>query len=796
MAALAFSLALLLYVALTPWALSSWPVTGDEPHYLLITHSLLTDGDIRLADNYAERDYAPFFAGSWLDPHVTVRDDGGWYPVHEIAFPALLLIPYALGGQAAVVYALNLIAALVAANTWLLGYEVSQRRGAAWFAWLAVTLTIPMLPYAFGVYTEMLGALLVVWVARKLLQRAPLSLVDGLLAGLCLVGLPWLVIRFLPLSLALLGLLALRAYGRRDISWRFWLGLAATAGLALAGISLLNGALYGDSLALGASSAGRGSVTLAQLLSPANHLDSLLGWLLDQRMGLLVLAPVYGAALVGWWIAWRGRRWAAIVLGGLLLLNHASLGFTRFQVRWGIPPRYLVAVLPLAGGLLALAWAQVRHLAFRAGLLLLLALSLGSAALVVADPLLAYHNDFDDGKLVGWYGERLGLDLSRALPMFKPTIRYKDKGWDDAPYYTLGDASEPYPYLFPQFRTLRSPGGMLVEDPAAAAGMATLAAGDAPGILLEGPRVSLPPGRYVLTYRLKNSAPIPVDEVLATVTIRSGDEQVARREIAARDLEPLGEYREIAVTWDLAERAEIACSLEVAWTGAAAVDYVTLEPDGTWRARWLALGWLAGLVASTALWAWWWERRSTGEAEAPEAAPSAQAMGAARWAAIAAGAAIVALLARQALDQLGPQRYEGEALLTQTGQALADGGASGGQAMVGLVARDDAGWLAYGPYEAFKEGRYRIRITLKRGAQATQPRIAFAEITDVPAEVIMGRIDIAVADLPQPERYEELVLDFSNPKWQKLVFRLYFVDTCDIWLDRVEFQRLDGLISD
>jgi len=87
-------------------------------------------------------------------------------------------------------------------------------------------------------------------------------------------------------------------------------------------------------------------------------------------------------------------------------------------------------------------------------------------------------------------------------------------------------------------------------------------------------------------------------------------------------------------------------------------------------------------------------------------------------------------------------------------------------------------------------------LTLKRGAQAAQPLIAWAEITDVPAEVIMGRIEITLDDLPQPEQYRELDLEFSNPKWQKLVFRLYFADTADIWLDRIEFQRLGGLLVD
>ncbi len=35
--------------------------SGDEPNYLLTTHSLATDGDINLADNFRDRDYFHFY---------------------------------------------------------------------------------------------------------------------------------------------------------------------------------------------------------------------------------------------------------------------------------------------------------------------------------------------------------------------------------------------------------------------------------------------------------------------------------------------------------------------------------------------------------------------------------------------------------------------------------------------------------------------------------------------------------------------------------------------------------------
>jgi len=138
---------------------------------------------------------------------------------------------------------------------------------------------------------------------------------------------------------------------------------------------------------------------------------------------------------------------------------------------------------------------------------------------------------------------------------------------------------------------------------------------------------------------------------------------------------------------------------------------------------------------------------------------------------------------------LGPRSYEGESLLSQTGRIVSDTAASGGQAIQGVVEADQAGWLAYGPYELFPEGDFRIRFTLKRGARTTNPSVAFVEITDVPAEVIMGRRDIQVTDLAEPGQYKEFSLEFTNPKWQKLVFRIYFQGTVDLWLDRVEFCR-------
>ena len=60
--ALAFLAPLVVYLALIPRFLAySSPPTGDQPFYLLMTASLVQDGDLNLRNNYERRDYGKFY---------------------------------------------------------------------------------------------------------------------------------------------------------------------------------------------------------------------------------------------------------------------------------------------------------------------------------------------------------------------------------------------------------------------------------------------------------------------------------------------------------------------------------------------------------------------------------------------------------------------------------------------------------------------------------------------------------------------------------------------------------------
>lgn len=49
-------------------------LAGDEPHYLVLAQSLLSDNDLKVANNYARGDYRAYYPGD-LQPHLTGLDE-------------------------------------------------------------------------------------------------------------------------------------------------------------------------------------------------------------------------------------------------------------------------------------------------------------------------------------------------------------------------------------------------------------------------------------------------------------------------------------------------------------------------------------------------------------------------------------------------------------------------------------------------------------------------------------------------------------------------------------------------
>lgn len=332
---------------------------GDEPHYLVITQSLLTDGDIKIENNHRRGDYRSYWGGD-LPPHVIgdVRGrDGEMYSIHAPGLPAIVLPAFATGGYHGVVVFLILIASAACALAWWLAWRTTGSRSAAWFGWAAVTVAAPFLLESYTVFPDAPGAAIVLtgfwallradWEAADHAEYAD-RWVPWLLHGAALALLPWLHTRFAVIAATLGGLVLVRVARAPNpfAKASAFLAVPAVGALAWMGFFLV---VYGTPDPTAPYGGDVGS-SLAYLPNGFG------GLFFDQGFGLLATAPVLAVALFGFALAHRGPgevgRTRRLALEWLVVALPYLLAVGTYPMWWAGssgPARFLVPLLlPLA----------------------------------------------------------------------------------------------------------------------------------------------------------------------------------------------------------------------------------------------------------------------------------------------------------------------------------------------------------------------------------------------------------------------------------------------------------------
>src|SRR5689334_7446343 len=87
------------------WTLTThgkYSASGDEPHYLMITQSIVADHDIELANNYAHNDGRLFgHDGLAAGLHALPSRMGRMRPIHDIGLSVALIPAYVAATLAA-----------------------------------------------------------------------------------------------------------------------------------------------------------------------------------------------------------------------------------------------------------------------------------------------------------------------------------------------------------------------------------------------------------------------------------------------------------------------------------------------------------------------------------------------------------------------------------------------------------------------------------------------------------------------------------------------------------------------
>jgi hypothetical protein len=437
LALLVFAISFVAFVLFTDHLIEEvrWP-TGDEPYYLLMAHSLIHDHDLELTNNFEAADYFHYYPGDLIPYHESITTRPGLWSKHSPGVAVLVAPGYAWLDWRGATLTINFLAALLAANIYLLGKEAAGRRWVGVFTWLALSFTNPLASFAPLIFPAIPAALFTVYAFRQIRNgRVPADAWRTAFTALCIGGLPWLNPQLIPVAAGLFvyavasvrpqGLPVIPGEGpaARLAHWfHAWVpngrgligSLAPFLGpLVVLGIAYTayNYFLYTSIFPNWQDHAGSSDL--------AGTVGGLFGTLLDQQWGLLIHAPLLLLAFSGLLVMARRCRhdlaWLAIIgLPYFLLI----ISYKEWWGEWCPPARYMAPLIPLLALPMAQAVGALRRWPFLIVYAELAAISYGIMGAFAATPLLMYNHPVGRGNLLLKLAADGGPDLTTVIPTF------------------------------------------------------------------------------------------------------------------------------------------------------------------------------------------------------------------------------------------------------------------------------------------------------------------------------------------------------------------------------------------
>jgi hypothetical protein len=353
---------------------------GDEPHYLIITQSILHDRDLNIDNQHLKREYLSFY-GAPLSPDLRRRGlHGEAYSIHAPGVSVLVAPMFQFFGYTGARVMIVLLTAIGGMLIWRIGWRVTDSPQAAWFAWAAVVLTPTFAVHSFAVFPDGPGLLAVAAAVLLLVQLArgdEPGLLPVTLTGIALAALPWLHTRFALLAGGFGAVIALRLIALDAPAARRALRL-----IALLAVPIVSALLwfYFFKVHYGTFDPRAPYPPEEQRLSWI--IPAIQGLWFDGQFGLAAYAPAVAVVFGGWLIApaKTSRRLmletAAIALAYLCAITTIRM----WQAGRPAPPaRFLMALLPVFAVPLSVAWSRASQMSRT-----LLAGLAGTGALVTA----------------------------------------------------------------------------------------------------------------------------------------------------------------------------------------------------------------------------------------------------------------------------------------------------------------------------------------------------------------------------------------------------------------------------
>ncbi len=330
--------------------------SGDEPYYLLTTHSLYEDKDINVANNYENKDYFHFYPKE-LYPDMRLgayarfgrKGTDYVYPINQPGISVLILPYYWLSqffkGKTLLFIlkgSLSIWAVLLGLQLYLFLGELWKSEKLALLLWFIYSFSVPILFYSIHIYPEIPIALFSIYIFRKVHLKSTLSLFQYFFLGFILSLFLWFGLKYNMIFWPLLLVSVYFLLKQHKAGWRIIYFLAFPL-LSLFLFYLYLYELYGSFYPIAIY---EGVITPevlsafkeAALKTPVlPRIDSLLDYFLDQRDGLLLYSPLFFFAFLGLVEIFRRAKKDLLLL--LFIFLPFVLNYAFFTHRQGYSPQ-------------------------------------------------------------------------------------------------------------------------------------------------------------------------------------------------------------------------------------------------------------------------------------------------------------------------------------------------------------------------------------------------------------------------------------------------------------------------
>ena len=391
--------------------------SGDEPHYILVTESILRDGDLSLANNYAAKNYQKdgYFRAE-LQPHLTTGKGGRRAPWHPVFLSLVILPGFALAGYRGAGVTMVLFMSLSALFVFLILKRFAGERKSA-LVTLFFFFTYPVLAYSFRIYPEVVTVFLLslgIWACIRYKESERTSCL--VLAGSTAALFPLLHPKFIVLTFAVALLAFLVARDRlRKLLYFF-----APVGVALVLLALWTYYLYGPNIVRGLTMTGEAGRFFGKG-SPWG----VFGLYIDRVWGLLPYAPLYLLLFCGMPLLHDRRdfkKWWVFIPSTVLVYTLVMGSFKEWHGGASPVPRYLIPLVPLFVMCAALAIFNAKRLSARVVIAVLALFQLVLTVFTMIYPVATYGLPATSNTLYRYFfgNNRLASTLERIFPLFHP----------------------------------------------------------------------------------------------------------------------------------------------------------------------------------------------------------------------------------------------------------------------------------------------------------------------------------------------------------------------------------------